>query len=253
MKSNFKLHYIIIAVSLIILFSSSSCKKKSEDPATIEKGIVTDVNGYVYNTVKIGNQWWMAEDLRTSKYRDSSFITSVPAPPIDTTWKHYTTGAYTNYLNNQGIVIGRFYNWYAISDPKGLAPKGWHIPNDAEWKELEKHLGMSADEADKTSWRGTHEAEKLKVIKGTINGWADYGNIWTTNETGFSAMPLGCRMFDGSWGDPGISATGFWWSASSSEEQSNKAWYRYLDYKNTNIFRYYGPKTYGFSVRCVKD
>lgn len=250
MKSNFKTHYLIIAVFLTTLYSLSSCKKKNEDPTVIETGTVTDINGYVYNTVKIGNQWWMAEDLRTSKYRDSSFISSVPAPPIDTTWKHYTSGAFTNYLNNQGIVIGRFYNWYAVIDPRGLAPKGWHIPSDAEWKELEKHLGMSQEEADKTSWRGTHEAEKLKVVNGTPGGWADYGSNWSTNESGFSAIPNGCRMFDNGWGDPGPSATGFWWSIST---QGEEAWYRYMDYKNTNIFRFYGPKTYGFSVRCVKD
>ncbi len=242
-----------IAIILIGIFSIlfiSACKKTEETAPEIETGTVTDNDGNTYRTVKIGSQWWMAEDLRTTKYRDSSFISLVPAPPTDTTWKHYTTGAYCNNTDPAGHILGRFYNYYAVADPRGIAPAGWHIPSDAEWKTLEEHLGMSANVADNTGWRGTHEGEKLKVVKGTINGWSDYGNVWTTNESGFSALAGGCRMFDGSWGTPGQYSTGFWWTISTN---GNNAWYRYLDYKNANIFRYYGLKTYGFSVRCVKD
>ena len=242
-----------IAIILIGIFSMlfiSACKKTEETAPEIETGTVTDNDGNTYRTVKIGNQWWMAEDLRTTKYRDSSFISLVAAPPADTTWKHYTTGAYCNNTDPGGHILGRFYNYYAVADPRGIAPAGWHIPSDAEWKTLEEHLGMSANVSDNTGWRGTHEGEKLKVVKGTVNGWSDYGDVWATNESGFSALAGGCRMFDGSWGTPGQYSTGFWWTASTN---GSNAWYRYLDYKNANIFRYYGLKTYGFSVRCVKD
>ncbi|MCX6296037.1 MAG: fibrobacter succinogenes major paralogous domain-containing protein [Bacteroidetes bacterium] len=229
----------------------SSCKKPSNPVLDIETGTVTDISGHTYKTVKIGKQWWMAEDLRVTKYCDSSFIALVGAPPTDTTWSQHTTGAYCNNLDPFGNVIGVFYNYYAISDPRGIAPIGWHIPSDDEWKEMEQHLGMSAAAADNTGWRGTHEGEKLKVVRGTINGWSDYGNIWSTNESGFSALAGGCRMFNGSFGDPGQYSTGFWWTIST--QSTDKAWYRYLDYKNANVFRYYGLKTYGFSIRCVKD
>jgi len=245
----------ITTVSLLLIglfiIPFSSCKKKSEDPPVIETGSVTDIQGFVYRTVKIGNQWWMAEDLKTTRYRDSSTLHAVPPPPFDTTWSHFTTGVYSNNLDNQNTIIGVLYNYYAVTDPRGLAPAGWHIPSDAEWKVLETHLGMSTEEADKTSWRGTHEGEKLKVVRGTTGGWSDYGSVWATNESGFSALAFGCRMFDGSWGYPGQGSTGFWWTSTSQE--NNQAWYRYLDYKNSNVFRYYGVKTYGFSVRCVKD
>ncbi len=236
----------IIYISLLVVLITS-CKKKEADKPDMEKGTVTDVCGNTYTTVKIGNQWWMAEDLRTTKYRDSSFISLLVS---DTAWSHRTTGAYCNNSNSQNIVLGTFYNWYAITDPRGIAPAGWHIPGDEEWKVLEESLGMSIGEANGTGWRGTHEGEKMKVIRGTTNGWSDYGNVWNTNESGFSALAGGCRMFDGTSGNPGQYATAFWWSSSAKE---NQVWYRYLDYKNANVFRYYGSKNYGFSVRCVKD
>ncbi|MGZ4057330.1 MAG: fibrobacter succinogenes major paralogous domain-containing protein [Bacteroidia bacterium] len=238
--------FILPALFLIL----NACKKPAETTPATETGQVTDVEGNTYKTVKIGNQWWMAEDLRVTKYRDSSFIPLVPPPPFDTTWKKFTTGAFCNNTDVGGHIIGRFYNYYAITDSRGIAPLGWHIPSDAEWKVLEEHLGMSQVDADNTGWRGTHEGEKMKVIQGTVGGWSAYGAIWSTNESGFSALAGGCRMFDGSWGDPGQYSTGFWWSTTT---QGTQAFYRYLDYKNANVFRYYGPKTYGFSVRCVKD
>ena len=240
-------------VFLIIWFTvmlNDGCKKNDNAAPAMQTGTVTDVTGKTYSTVKIGNQWWMAEDLRTIKYRDSTSLFVVPPPPFDSTWQHYTTGAYCYNLNNQNAIVGTLYNWYAINDPRGLAPKGWHIPSDAEWQQLEECLGMSAEDANKTSWRGTHEGEKLKVTQGATGGWADYGSVWATDESGFNALAYGCRMFDGSWGDPGQGATGFWWTSTS---QGNDAWYRYLDYKNANVFRYFGAQSYGFSVRCVKD
>lgn len=242
----------IILTGIFFTAIVAGCKKPKEETPEIEYGSVKDVDGNVYRTVKIGNQWWMAEDLRTTKYRDSSFISLVPGPPADTTWKHLAGGAYCNNLNVGGHVIGRFYNYYAAADPRGIAPAGWHIPTDTEWKLLEEHLGMDPQAADATGWRGTHEGEKLKVIKGTVNGWSDYGTIWPTNESGFSALAGGCRMFSGGWADPGQYSTGFWWTITQAAG-GDMAWYRYLDYKNANVFRYYGQKTYGFSIRCVKD
>jgi uncharacterized protein (TIGR02145 family) len=182
---------------------------------------------------------------------DSSFISLVPPPPFDTTWSNYSSGAYSNNTDVNGNVIGIFYNYYAITDSRRIAPAGWHIPSDEEWKQLERYLGMASNIANNSGWRGDHQGEKLKVVNGTLFGWADYGTVWPTNESGFSALAMGCRMFDGSWGTPGQYSTSFWWT--SSIVDSNNAWYRHLDYKNANVFRYYGPKNYGFSVRCVKD
>ena len=258
MKLKYSAQLIIFVITGLFLMFTNSCKKDTKIIPS-ETGTVTDVEGNVYKTIKIGNQWWMAENLRVTKYNDQTAITKIllNATPVafDTTWANKKTGACCIFDNNNefGKTYGLLYNWYAVNDNKKIAPDGWHIPTDDEWKKLEKQLGMSASETEKTSWRGTHEGEKLKTLKIEISGedaWTKTGDIWATNESGFTALAGGCCMFDGRWGDPGIKSTGFWWSISTN---GNDAWYRHLDYKNANVFRYYGPKTYGFSVRCVMN
>ena len=235
--------YTFVIIGLFLIFITS-CKKEKTIPA-LETASVNDIDGNVYKTVKIGNQWWMAENLRVTKYRDGNFIRKLQS---DTTlWKHDTIGAYCIYDDNI-TAPGLLYNFYSISNSENIAPIGWHVPSDDEWKLLEEHLGMTITDANNTSWRGTHEGEKLKIQ--STQGWTTFGDIWSTNESGFTALAGGCRLFNGIWGDPGLFATGFWWS---STNHFNDVWYRYLDYKNANVFRYYGSKNYGFSIRCVKD
>jgi uncharacterized protein (TIGR02145 family) len=233
---------------IIILFILNSCKKDPKPETIIETGTVSDIEGNIYKTVKIGNQWWMAENLKVTKYRNGNSIPKIAN--YDTTqWNNLKTGAYCIYDDN-AEAPGLLYNFYAISDTNNIAPAGWHVPTDGEWKELEQTLGMSKTDADKLSWRGSNEGEKLKIE--APKGWAAYSKVWGTNESGFTALAGGCRMFNGIWSTPsGIGFTGFWWT--SSEQPGNQAWYRYLDYKNTNVFRFYGPNTYGFSIRCIKD
>jgi uncharacterized protein (TIGR02145 family) len=237
---------------MIFFFASifiSGCKKKDE-AETIpvhETGTVTDIDGNVYRTIKIGNQWWMAENLKVKKYRNGNFISTTGN---NAEWQDFTTGAYCSYGNSSenSDVYGFLYNWYVISDTGNIAPPGWHIPSDEEWKEMEMSLGMISSEADKSGWRGTHEGEKLK--KESPEGWTDYENIWATNETGFTALGGSCRLFNGLMGQPGLKQTGFWWTRS---ETDSAAFYRYLDYKNATVFRGQCSKNYGFSIRCVKD
>lgn len=219
-----------------------SCEKEKSN--TLQTGSVNDNEGNVYSTVKIGSQWWMAENLRTMHYNDGSPVQLIES---DTAlWTHDSTGAYC------AGSYGMLYNWYAIhSSNHQVVPVGWHIPTDDEWKTLEEYLGMSADDASKINWRGTNEGEKLKMTG--VENWFPHTNVWATNETGFSALAGNCRLFNGKWGNPiGSGYMGFWWS-SSENTAKNQAWYRYLDYKNANVFRFYGPKSYGFSVRCVRD
>ncbi len=239
--------YTIVVIACLCLFAVG-CKHDEVTPEQ-EKGSFTDpVNGDVYSTVKIGNQWWMAENLKAKKYRNGNPINLIQS---DTSlWRKDTVGAYCIY-DNRSNAPGLLYNWYAITNPDNIAPAGWHIPSDNEWKSLEQALGMSAGEANNINWRGDHEANKLKAAG--IIGFSKYNeDTWPTNESGFSAIGGSCRLFNGAWGDPGLFALGFWWT-SSSGETTGKAWYRYLDYKSTNVFRNYVPKSYGFSIRCVKD
>ncbi|HXC04806.1 MAG TPA: fibrobacter succinogenes major paralogous domain-containing protein [Bacteroidia bacterium] len=247
---------LIKTCALLFIMLVCSCKKKTEAPAVVT-GTVTDIDNNVYPTVQIGNQWWMAQDLRVSRYRNGSPVQHIET---DTVWAKQKKGAYCGTLAGYHDTVSKFYNWYAISDTTNiLAPAGWHIPSDDEWKQLEEYLGMSSADADLVNWRGTHnEGDKLKKTITSISvpgDWKETSNIytvWPTNESGFNAFAYSCRMFDGTQPDYGLSYTGFWWS-SSNNVTHNQAWYRYLDYKNANIFRFYGPKTYGFSVRCVRD
>jgi uncharacterized protein (TIGR02145 family) len=242
---------MITGIFLILIFIYS-CKKDAST-AVIESGSVTDIDSNVYNTVKIGNQWWMAEDLKVKRYRNGDSIVLVGnigqySTQFDTsTWANIDSGAYC--INN-----GYKYNWYTIADIRNIAPVGWHVPSDDEWKELEMQLGMSESDADTVNWRGTTEGNKLKLQSGWYYN-TDYADntkykVWGTNESGFSALGGGCIMFDGADGQPGATYSGFWWSAS---KHGTQAWYRYLDYQKASVFRFYGPMAYGFSLRCVKD
>jgi uncharacterized protein (TIGR02145 family) len=233
-----------------VLFSGCEKYRTPEKLALpeVETDSVTDIQGNVYKTVKIGNQWWMAENLKVSLYRNGDRITQIYNDPED--WSEENEGAYCFF--NEDRTYGFLYNWHAVHDPRGIAPAGWHVATDEDWKELELFIGFTAPETDYVSWRGTGGG-KLKTTTTTYgtSTWIVIEDLQNTNETGFSALPGGCRVFNGSWGVPGIFYTGFWWSA--TEQDNESAWYRYMDYQYDGIFRYFGPKTYGFSVRCVKD
>lgn len=224
-----------------VFLSVLGCKKENSIKP-FETGTAIDIEGNTYKTIKIGNQWWFAENLKTIRYRDSTLI---PLLQGDTAlWANDTSGAYARGS------FGQWYNWYAVNNSKGLAPNGWHVATEKDWKELEKYAGMSDQEVELFSWRGEGIGDKLK-IKG-IDEWKIVKEVFATDDFGFAAQSGSCVLFDGRGGQPsGTGYTGFWWSSSSNNNET--AFYRYLDYKKTGVFRFYGSKNYGFSVRCVKD
>ena len=256
------LKFALISLTILFTFTTfSSCKKKSEEliPEP-ERGTVKDANGNVYQTIKIGNQWWMTENLRATSYRDGSPIKEYDESNT-TDWANDMNGGCSEYLTaTSNANTGLLYNWYAIQNPKGILPEGWRIPRDEEWQELEWKLGMSYEEIHKTGWRGAAEGDKLKKYEGveTIGGksmltryWEPYGEVFPTNESGFSAIAGGYRMPNGTWGSKQTNRTTFFWT--STPEGGNEIWYRYLDFQKSGIFRYHGSKAYGFSVRYVKN
>ncbi len=207
---------------------------------------LTDINGNTYHIVKIGDQWWMAENLKVTRYSDGD---SIPNVTDNSEWTGLSTGAYCAYNNDTSYVdtYGLLYNWYAVDDSRNIAPEGWHVPTDEEWKQLEMHLGMSQSEADDTGYRGTDEGGKLKEVG---NEHWNSPNTGATNESGFSALPGGSRhYYHGTFTNIGYS--GYWWS--STEYSSARAWYRSLTFHRSDVYRYYGNKRPGFSVRCVRD
>lgn len=237
-------HFNITMLIALTFVAINGCKDDNNTAPVNETSTVTDIEGNVYQTVKIGNQWWMAQDLKVKKYRNGNLIRNAQSL---TDWPD-TIPAYCLYDNNPSAP-GLLYNFYAVQDTGNIAPAGWHIPSDAEWKTLEITLGMSQTEADKLTWRGTNQADQLKVA--SPNGWTRFGDVWSSNSSGFSALAGGCRLFNGVFADPGLFATGFWWTSTSYAD--NEGFYRYLDYKNSDVFRSHVVKNYGMAIRCVKD
>jgi uncharacterized protein (TIGR02145 family) len=195
-------------------------------------------------TVTIGNQIWLVKNLDVERYRNGD---TIPQVTDNAEWVKLKTGAWCYYNNDAslGAIYGKLYNWYAVTDTRGLAPAGYHIPTDAEWKTLEMFLEMAQADADKNMWRGTNQGSKLKE-SGTTHWQAP--NSDATNSTGFTALPGGYRN-DGLFGI--IYTNGVWWTA--SEENSENAWNRNLSSVYASISRGSILKSDGYSVRCLKD
>nr|MBP6460762.1 hypothetical protein [Crocinitomicaceae bacterium] len=197
----------------------------------------TDKDGNQYNVVKIGTQVWTKENLNVSKYRNGDVIPQVTDP---TQWINLTTGAWCYYNNDPAneTIYGKIYNWYAVNDPRGLAPEGWHVPSDAEWTTITTFLGGE-----------TVAGGKLKET-GTTH-WAS-PNTDATNSSGFKGTPGGFRDSDNNNGGFGSYSQGAgWWS--SSEYNATRSWDRSLNNTSGYIFKSASSKTRGFPIRCIKD
>ncbi|MDH4157576.1 MAG: fibrobacter succinogenes major paralogous domain-containing protein [candidate division Zixibacteria bacterium] len=242
-----KPYLIILSVitTFVVLFvggCDGDDKSVNPDPQPLT---VTDIDCNVYETVTIGTQVWMAENLKVTHYRNGD---AIPNVTDNGAWAGLSTGACCEYDNNiaNSALYGRLYNWYSVADIRNIAPEGWHVASDAEWKQLEMYLGMDQADVDNVGLRGTDEGGKLKET-GTTH-WAST-NFGATNESGFTALPGGCRDQDSTFGCIGMTAT-FW---SSTENISSSAWGRDLGYLDSGTYRYSSFKENGFSVRCMKD
>lgn len=236
MKTNASIVFNILIIGLLVL--SSSCSK--DDPLNI----VVDIQGNVYKIVTIGDQTWMAENL---KYLPEVVGPATGSQTIPYYYvygydgKDVNTAKATDNYKNYGVL----YNWPAAmagtasssansSKVQGVCPNGWHLPSDAEWKQLTDYL-LGANKA----------ADQLK----------EAGNVhWNkpntgTNESGFTALPGGYRNSSGAFDHFGY--VGYWWSA--TEANPSHPWYRDMTYNASIVYRGSTKEESGFSVRCVKD
>jgi uncharacterized protein (TIGR02145 family) len=203
-------------------------------------GSEKDLEENTCKTVKIGNQEWMAENLNTSKFRNGDLISEAKTRKEWQQAGREGKPVWSYYGNDpaKGSTYGKLYNWYAVNDPRGLAPPGWHVPSDAEWTQLMDYLG-GEDIA------GT----KIK----SSSGWNENGN--GTNNSQFSGLPGGACADDGYLGSVGY--LGVWWSSTEDTsyyyDSDAYAWYRYLYFSKDNVIRYAHSKGNGFSVRCLRD
>jgi uncharacterized protein (TIGR02145 family) len=208
-----ELAIIFIAIGLMLTYC---CKEEDNTPET---GTVTDIDGNTYKTVKIGDQWWMAVNLKVTHYRNGD---SIPNYTDNTQWTTLDTIAYCNYNNDPGNVnlYGRLYNWFAVTDSRNIAPMGWHVATNDEWITLITFLGgeiTAGDELDNYDFN-THPG-----------GYRDYAN--------------------GSY--QGIDSWGSWWT--STEYDANSAWGVSVSTDGPWMGRGSDDKHLGSSVRCVKD
>ena len=236
MKTIFLRYIFVSAILSVALFavncSDRTTSTKSEDQPARENVItVTDIDGNVYPTVKIGSQIWMAQNLRVTHYRNGEAITKVAGGEI---WQTHLTEAYCQYEDSvdNADSYGLLYNWQAVSDKRNIAPVGWHVPSDAEWKILIDYLGGSSVAGGE--------------MKNNV-GWFDNGN--GSNRSGFSALPGGLCYSNGTFNGIGYT-TSFW---SSTGFSTDGAWSRLISYLGLGIGRDGANRLDGISVRCVMD
>ena len=217
---------------------------------------VSDIDGNAYNTVLIGTQCWTKSNLKVTKYNDGTLIPDLTASTSNP-WA--PAGARTGY-NGGGVTLsdyvgtfGYLYNWYAVNDSRKLCPDGWHVPTDAEWTNLIRIYDPGAS----ASVAGAQSTTAGAVLKSNVtNTSAGVGLGWNpgnpgTNTSGFSALPGGYRTDSGSFG--GVRGGAFLWSATENSLISNSAWYRDLGNGWTGVGRGFFTKSFGASVRCLKD
>ena len=222
-------------------------------------GDVTDIDGNVYQSVKIGTQIWTAENLKTTKYNDGS---PIPYITDNAQWSKMTTGAYCFYGNNTGnkVKFGAMYNWFTVNTGK-LAPLGWHVPSDAEWQTLLNYLIANGYNYDGT--KDTNAENKVaKSLCSQTTDWTSGSNVGAcgsniakNNSTGFNGLPGGYRREDGSFSTMGIQGHFY----CTLEVDATNAWDYHLHHDGsgdhyTAVHR--DPKDtkpWAKSVRLIKD
>ncbi len=251
--------YLKLFLFVPAMFILTTCN--DDNPVSpVEDVKVRDIDNNDYQTVKIGDQWWMAENLRVTRYRNGD---AIPTNIGNDQWENTISGAYAIYphdkvdgINSDAEMVaayGKLYNWYAVDDSRGLCPAGWHVPSDDEWKQLEMYLGMSEQDVNLTGYRGSPVGGKLKSIQTEPDPHPRWSspNTEANNESGFSGLPSGRRKDDG--GYIVIGYNGGWWS--SSKDGTYLAWSRSLryHYDGSSVTRATHNKNYGFSIRCLRD
>ena len=185
-------------------------------------------------SVRVGNQVWMLENLNMDTFRNGEAITHATTAEEWARAGREGKPAWCYYENKteNGVRYGKLYNWYAVTDPRGVAPEGWHVATDAEWRQT-------------TDYLGGEDAAGTKMKNAT--GWVGKAN--GTNETGFSGLPGGSRDLYGQFAYG--THVAYWWTTTESDDEL--AWYRVIDQSPHYVYRTNYSKANGLSVRCVKD
>jgi len=247
--------YLFILLLLIL-----SCDEAlgPEDCAGISGGdAVSDIDGNCYSTIQIGEQVWMAENLKVTHYNDGSEIQYVQSESSEPdVWENLSSGAY-GYYNDDPTNLntyGNLYNWAVVDDERGVCPDGFHVPSNTEYAVLTDYLGngiVDVNVGTAGSW-GYHVAGG-KMKEAGLEHWNYYSDEITeeaTNESGFTGLPAGYRN-NSTGTDHHIGVGGYFWS--SSYIYNNYAWYLLLVFNSSIVYRSHDYKQNGYSIRCLKD
>jgi uncharacterized protein (TIGR02145 family) len=226
---------IILLIILGVMFCFTfSCKKDS--PKLNPTGTVSDIDGNLYKTVTIGTQVWMAVNLKTTKYRNGNSIGTTNPATLNISAESTPKYQWANYgIESNVATYGRLYTWHTATDSRGICPTGWHLPSDAEWTTLTTFLGGNSIAGGKLKEAGTSH-------------WLS-PNTGATNSSGFTALPGSDRLSSGAFYDFGY--YGGWWS--STEAGAIYAGFWSILYSTSEVSRNNSYKTFGFSVRCLRD
>ena len=235
---------VVLGFFLIWFFVRGKPSPGGEEPTASLCPEEITYQGVVYKVVEIGNQCWLAENLRTASYRDG---TAIPKLTDYEEWAADKTGAYTCYYNRETCdTYGALYNWYAVNNKKGLCPQGWSVPTHEQWTELERAVCQDLAYQDcqeyfpdeiSLGWQGTDEGLQLRSVDS--GGKDNYG---------FKAIFGGFRNAAGPFSL--LNEKGFWWTSTADEDI---AYGRVMDEENDGIRQVGTMKSSGFNVRCVKD
>jgi len=233
---NMSMKDFLLGTVVVAMWFLAGCSARNPTGPTYGNN-VTDIDGNVYHVVTIGTQTWMVENLKATRYNDG---TAIPLVTDSVAWNALSTPEYCWYNNNSITyknTYGALYNWYTVNTGK-LAPTGWHVPADSEWSVLTTYLGGESVAGGKLKETGTTH-------------WGS-PNTAATNETGFTALPGGCR--DGIYGTfHDVGHGGFWWSATAYDATYSWSLVRYMDYGSANVYSTTTISNNGYSVRCVQD
>lgn len=237
-------NFLIIPGLILLTILLHSCRKMEVD------NTVKDIDGNIYSTVTIGEQVWMSENLRTTRYSNGDYIgtTSVSTLDISSETEPKYQWAYDGKEKNISSY-GRLYTWYAIKDDRNICPTGWHIPSYNEWMTLSDYLTNNSYGFE---GNGNDIAKSLAAQSGwvTVSTAGIAGNDLTSNNTsGFGALPGGYRQSNGTFYSFGMG--GYWWSL--NETSTMFASNRYIRFGGKSFNRGSNNKAFGFSVRCLRD
>jgi uncharacterized protein (TIGR02145 family) len=230
----------ILLLFLFCLVGLSSCNKDKPNEVVLEYGTVTDIEGNTYKTVKINDQWWMCENLKTTRFNDGSLIPFFASN--DTSGWQVGPG----FKTVADSLYGQLYNYATILDSKGLAPDGWHVATDEDWKKLERSIGMDSSDTELMAWRGKDEVNG--ILPQNSNNWPTSSIHFGNNKYALNINPGGVVLYNGIISANSLEA--YFWTATHNNQN---AIYRSISYQRTQIFRQNADMRFGMSVRCVKN